>query len=52
MRLGGAEAALALALPHPRAPPSPAPLVCSIGARCQRWSFALEDASAGSLAFG
>lgn len=35
--------------PHPR---GAAPLVCSIGARCQRWSFALEDASAGFLAFG
>lgn len=38
--------------PPPPTPPGPAPLVCSIGARCQRWSFALEDASAGSLAFG
>lgn len=37
---------------RPAHPPGPAPLVCSIGARCQRWSFALEDASAGSLTFG
>lgn len=36
----------------PSPPWGTAPLVCSIGARCQRWSFALEDASAGFLAFG
>lgn len=48
---GGAEATRVLAyLLHP--PWGAAPLVCSIGARCQRWSFALEDASAGFLAFG
>lgn len=48
---GGAEAARVLAeLLHP--PWGAAPLVCSIGARCQRWSFALEDANAGFLAFG
>ena len=46
-RFGGAEAAW----PIPT-PPGHAPLVCSTGARCQRWSFALEDASAGFLAFG
>ena len=46
-RFGGAEAAWLIPTP-----PGHAPLVCSTGARCQRWSFALEDASAGSLAFG